>query len=152
NPTSCNTASDPGANDITRVTDVVAAGLNAPNPIRTFVLGVVDGSAGVLGASEVNLSKIASAGGTARYPGCDQANDCAYAVNTGNFQSDLQQALDAIALQAFSCTFDLPEVQGGKPDYNSVNITITTGMQTSTIARDTSHASGWDYLPGNQQI
>jgi hypothetical protein len=152
NPTSCETAADPGANNIQRVVDAAAAGFGAANPIRTFVLGVVDGDQGVLGASEANLSRIAAAGGTARFPGCDATSECAYAVNTGNFTGDLGQALDAIALQAFSCTFDLPAVEGGKPDYESLNLTLTTDAKTMTIPRDTSHASGWDYLPGNQQV
>jgi len=152
NPTSCDTTADPSANDIQRVADAAAAGLAAAAPVRTFVIGVIDGDGGVLGASEANMSLIAEAGGTPRYAGCEANADCAYPVNTASFAVDMKAALDAIALQAFSCTFDVPEVQGGDPDYDAVNITLTADNQTSTIAKDTTHENGWDYLPGHQSV
>ena len=120
NPTSCDTTADPGANDIQRVADAAAVGMAAATPVRTYVIGVIDGEGGTLGASEANMSLIAEAGGTARYAGCEANADCAYPVNVGNFSADLKAALDAIALQAFSCTFDVPEVTGGAPDYDAV--------------------------------
>jgi hypothetical protein len=152
NPTSCDTAADPSANDIQRVADAAAVGMAAATPVRTFVIGVIDGEGGTLGASEANMSLIASAGGTPRYAGCEANADCAYPVNVGNFSADLTAALDSIALQAFSCTFDLPEVTGGTPDYNAVNITVTIDNQTTTLQKDTSHANGWDYLPGKETV
>src|SRR5262249_38597850 len=151
-PTSCDTTADPGANDIQRVVDAAASGLSASSPVRTFVIGVIDGDGGVLGASEANMSLIAEAGGTPRYAGCEANADCAYPVNTASFEVDMKAALDAIALQAFSCTFDLPEVQGGNPDYDAVNITLTLDMMTTTVNKDTTHKNGWDYLPGHQGI
>ena len=152
NPTSCDTTADPGANDIQLVADAAAAGLAAATPVRTYVIGVIDGEGGTLGASEANMSLIAEAGGTARYAGCEANADCAYPVNVGNFSADLKAALDAIALQAFSCTFDLPEVTGGTPDYNAVNITVTIDNQTTTIPKDTKHKNGWDYLSGKETV
>lgn len=152
NPTSCDTAADPEANDFQRVIDAAAAGLGAANPVRTFVIGVVDGEGGTLGASEENMSLIAQAGGTSRYAGCEANADCAYPVNVGSFGADLQAALDAIALQAFSCTFTLPEVTGGQADLDAVNVTVTDNGVTKTIVKDTSHSNGWDYLPGNDSL
>lgn len=152
NPTSCDTAADPGANSIQRVVDAAASALAAPNPVRTFVIGVIDGDQGVLGASEANMSLIAEAGGTARYLGCEANDDCAYPVNVGNFEQDLKSALDAIALAAFDCTFEVPDVQGGKPDLDAVNITITANAQTTNVSKDVLHKDGWDYLPGHESV
>ena len=152
NPTSCDTPEDPGANDVQRVIDAAAAGLAAPNPVRTFVVGVVDGDNAANGASEANISRVAAAGGTARYEGCEAADDCAYPVNVDNFHDELAHALDDIARKAFGCSFELPEVEGGAPDYDAVNITLTAEGATTTVPRDTGHTDGWDYLPGNEQI
>ncbi|MEJ7732710.1 MAG: hypothetical protein WKG00_26355 [Polyangiaceae bacterium] len=46
----------------------------------------------------------------------------------------------------------MPEVQGGKADLDAVNVTVTDGNGTKTIAKDTSHFDGWDYLPGNESL
>lgn len=149
NPTSCDTPDDPTANDIQRVVDAAAAGYGAQNPIRTFVMGVIDGTAG---ANAANLSLVASAGGTGRYAGCEAAGDCAYPINVATFEQDFQAALDAIALEAFDCTFDVPEVDGGAPAYDQLNLTVTNGEGTQTILKDVGHEDGWDYLPNQKQI
>lgn len=146
-PTSCDTAADPNANDIQLAVDAAASGLSAA--VRTYVVGVIDGDAA---AHPGNVSAIAQAGGTARYPGCADADDCAYSVNVDNFEADLHDAFESIALEAISCSYDLPAVEGGTPDYDAVNITITQGGMTTTIPRDTLHESGWDYLSGAQQV
>lgn len=149
NPTSCETSSDAAANDIQRVIDAAAAGFGGAQPIRTFVMGVIDGTAG---ANAANLSLVAEAGGTARYPGCADAGDCAYSIDVGTFAADFEAALDAIALEAFDCTFEVPSVEGGAPDYDALNLTVTDENGVVTVPRDTSHTAGWDYLPGQQQI
>lgn len=149
NPTSCHTDADPDANDMQRVVDAAADGLAAASPVRTYVLGVIDGDAG---ANAANLSEVALAGGTARYAGCEASDDCAYSVNVQSFEQDMRDALDAIALEAFDCTFDLPEVTMGDPDYDAVNVTITSGGGTEVVSKDSSHQDGWDYISNNQQI
>ncbi len=146
-PTSCDTKADPGANDIQRAVDAAATG--EANGIRTYVMGVYDTANG---ADPTYLSKLAHAGGTDRYSGCDKKQDCAYPVTVKNFTKDLSAALQAIALEAMTCSFDVPSVMGGKPDYDKVNITITSGGSTITVPHDASHADGWDYLPNNKQV
>ena len=59
---------------------------------------------------------------------------------------------ESIALEAASCTFELPTPNGGQPDFGAVNITVTSGGDTEAISRDTTHTNGWDYLPGNDKF
>jgi hypothetical protein len=146
-PTSCDTAEDPNANDIQLAVDAAASGLSAA--VRTYVVGVIDGDSA---AHPGNVSAIAQAGGTARYAGCADVDDCAYSVNVDNFEADLQDALESIALEAISCSFELPEVEGGTPDYDAVNITVTVDGTTTTVPRDTLHENGWDYLASQDQV
>ncbi len=146
-PTSCDTTGDPTANDIQRV--VTAASTGAGN-VRTFVMGVIDGTKG---ARADYLSAIAKAGGTARAPGCDATNDCHYALNAATFAHDIRAAFDAIALQAFDCTFAFPTPKpGAVHDLSKVTVLVKTANGTITLARDTSHQSGWDYLSGQTQF
>jgi len=149
NPTSCDTPADPGANDIQRVVDAAAGGYASATPVRTFVMGVIDGTAG---ANAANLSLVASAGGTGRYAGCEAAGDCAYPINVATFEADFQAALDAIALEAFDCTFDVPAVEDGVPDYSALTLTLTDDAGTVGIPKDQLHENGWDYLPNQKQI
>jgi hypothetical protein len=151
-PTSCDTAADPGANDISRAISVAEAGAQAG--IRTYVVGIDADAASSDPTTDlaINLSAVAEAGGTSRYAGCEQANDCAYLVNSDNFQQALADALAEIALEATSCSIALPDVNGGMPDYDQVNVTITSGGQTTTILRDQTKTDGWDYLPGNTTV
>lgn len=151
-PTSCESTADATANDIQRALD--AAALGAAGGVRTYVVGIDGEAASSDPATDlaVNLSAVALAGGTSRYAGCEATNDCAYLVNTDNFEQALSEALADIALEATSCSIALPEVEGGLPDYDAVNITIESGGQNVTIPRDQSHGDGWDYLPGNQQV
>lgn len=145
-PTSCDSTSNPGANDIQLVIDAAAAG--EKQGVRTFVLGVIDGTKG---ARADYLSPIAEAGGTARAAGCSATDDCFYALDNTTFATDLKAALDQIELQAFDCSFALPQTQG-TPDLSKVNVQIQTTQGTQTIARDTSHANGWDFLPNQTHI
>jgi hypothetical protein len=151
-PTSCQTTADPSANDIQRALDAASAGAQAG--VRTYVLGIDAEAASSDPATDlaINLSAVASAGGTGRFVGCEATNECAYLVNSDNFEEALKISLEEIALDAISCAFDLPEVDGGTPKYDEVNITIESGGQSFTVPRDTAHGDGWDYLPGNQQV
>ena len=146
-PTSCDTPENPGANDIQLAVDAAASGLTAA--VRTYVVGVIDGDEA---AHPGNMSAIADAGGTARYAGCAEVEDCAYSVNVGNFEAEMQQALESIALDAISCSYDLPAVEGGAADYEQVNITVSAQGVTTVVPKDTTHADGWDYLAGQQQV
>jgi hypothetical protein len=151
-PTSCQTTSDPDANNIQRALDAASGGAQAG--VRTYVLGIDAEAASSDPATDlaINLSALASAGGTARSVGCEATNECAYIVNSDNFEMALATSLQEIALDAISCAFDVPEVNGGAPKYDEVNITVESGGQKFTVLRDTSHTDGWDYLPGNQQV
>ncbi len=146
-PTSCDSAADPTANDIQRAIDAAALGYGSA--VRTYVMGVIDG---VKASDAGALSAIAQAGGTARYPGCEATDDCAYRIDVATFTDDLASALESIALEAMSCTFELPKVEGGAPNFDAVNITVTADGVTFTVPRDASHGDGWDYLPGQTQV
>lgn len=150
-PTSCDTTSDPAANDIQRALDIAAAA--AGSGVRTYVVGIDGEAASSDPATDlaINLSQLASAGGTAPYAGCESANDCAYLVNVDNFEDALAAALESIALEAASCTFEVP-TPNGTPDYDAVNITVTNDDGTVAIPRDTSHSNGWDYFQGNDKV
>ncbi len=151
-PTSCDTTDDPTANDIQRALDLAAVG--ATSGVRTYVVGIDGEAASSDPATDlaINLSQLASAGGTAAFAGCEASNDCAYLVNVDNFEQALADALETIALDAASCVFELPMPDGGTPDYDAVNITVTNADGTDAIPRDTTHQNGWDYLPGNEQV
>jgi hypothetical protein len=147
-PTSCDTTQDPNANDIQRVIDAAGAGMKSS--VRTFVMGVIDGTKG---AKASYLSPIAKAGGTDRYPGCEATNDCFYALNANTFAADIKKAFDAIALQAFDCTFALPPPEMGTTrDLSKVNVQLVTKNGTMQLSKDQTHMSGWDYLPNMTQI
>ena len=92
------------------------------------------------------------AGGTARQPGCSDESSCAYSINVDNFANDLQDALVEVALEAMSCSFDMPTLRSGAPDFDAVNITITSKGNSHMVSKDLSHNSGWDYLAGNKQV
>ncbi len=151
-PTSCDSTADPTANDVARALD--AAALGSSSGIRTYVVGIDGEAASSDPATDlaINLSQLAAAAGTARFAGCEATNDCAYLVNVDNFEQALAEALTSIALEAASCTFDLPMPGGGLPDYDAVNITVTSEGQTHQISKDTSHSDGWDYTPSSTQV
>lgn len=145
-PTSCNATDD----KIDSVIAAATAGATGSKPVLTYVVGVVDGS---LAANAANLSKVAVAGGTARAPGCETTNSCFYAVDAKSFESDIAKAFKDIELKAFSCTFDLPALSTGTPDYDAVNVTLTkSDGSTTTVAHDASKAEGWEYLPGKTKV
>jgi hypothetical protein len=146
-PTSCDSTSDPGANDIQRVIDAATAG--SKQGVRTFVLGVIDGTKG---AKPDYLSPIAEAGGTQRTPTCSGTDDCFYALNNQTFAQDLKAALDQIELQAFDCSFEIPQTQGGTPDLTKLNVQIETSQGTNVVSRDTTHQNGWDFVSNQTHV
>ncbi len=147
-PTSCDSTSDPTANDVQRIIDAAAGG--AKDGIRTFVMGVIDGTKG---ARATTLSPVAKAGGTARKAGCETDNSCFYALNEKTYAQDIKAAFDDIALQAFDCIFDLPQVQGnGTADLSKINVQVDDGNGAQPVARDTTHADGWDFTPDQKHL
>ena len=142
NPTSCTTQGI--SNDIQNVIDVAEKGTQG-TLVRTFVIGVVDQARQA--AKAENLSPLAVAGGTKRAPGCEATNECFYPVNATNFTSDLKKSFDEISLQAFDCTFNLPQASANT-DPNKINVTV----DGKTVGRDAGHQNGWDYLPNGTQI
>jgi len=97
-PTSCHTEEDPEANDVSRALEAASRG--ATLGVRTYVVGIDGAAASTDPATDlaVNLSAVAQAGGTGRYTGCEANDDCAYVVNTDNFEQALSDALFEIAL------------------------------------------------------
>lgn len=146
NPTSCGGSGI--SNDIDHVADAAATGLQG-TLVRTFVIGLVDSSRQA--AKAENLSPIAVAGGTKRTADCEKDDSCFYKLTDANFAADLEKVFEEISLQAFDCTFNLPEQSSGA-DPALVNVQLSDGNGTRTIARDPSRANGWDYLPNGTQI
>jgi hypothetical protein len=144
-PTSCNATDD----KIDATIAAAKAGSALVHPVSTYVVGVIDGATG---ANAANLSKVALAGNTARAAGCEATNSCFYAVEAKTFESDIKKAFNDIEMKAFSCTFDVPTLSSGTPDYDLVNVTRTGGGVTTAVPRDLAHADGWDFLAGNTKV
>ncbi len=139
-PTSCEAAD----NAIDSVVGAAQAGATLAKPVYTYVVGVIDGS---LAANAANLSKVAVAGGTKRADGCEASASCFYAVDAKTFEADIAKAFKEIEMKAFSCTFDVPTLSSGTPDYDLVNVTLKKADGTSTtLPRDAKREEGWDFL------
>jgi hypothetical protein len=148
NPTSCTQSGI--TNDIQHVVEAAAAG-TADTLVRTFVIGVIDDARQA--AKAENLSPVAVAGGTARFAGCEATNECFYAVTAANFAADIHKVFEDISLQAFDCTFPVPEPPpGSSADPASVNVEVTGAGKPYVVPRDENHQNGWDYLPGGKQL
>ncbi len=149
NPTSCDKT---GISD--SIENVVAAakeGTENGELVRTFVIGVIDNARQA--AKAENLSPVAAAGGTGRSQGCEATNDCFYPVTAGSFATDIKKVLDDISLQAFDCTFSIPQPQSGaNPDPDSLNVEVKGKNGSYVIPRDAAKKDGWDYLPGGKQL
>jgi hypothetical protein len=148
NPTSCTNSGI--SNDIQHVVDAAEAGTSG-DLVRTFVIGLIDDARQA--AKAENLSPVAVAGGTARFAGCEATNECFYAVTAANFANDIKKVFEEISLQAFDCTFPVPEpAPGATPDPGSVNVEVSGSGSPYVVPRDPSKKDGWDYLPGGKQI
>jgi hypothetical protein len=122
--------------------EVLAASNGSPG-VSTFVIG----SPGSEPAASF-LSQLAVHGNTGK-TGCNvNAGDCHFQIGTGNFQQDLQSALDQIAGVISDCIFDLP--QGEDVDPNFINVKVETPNGDVEILKDPSHQDGWDYTDGTQ--
>lgn len=146
NPTSCDNSGI--SNDISNVTAAAAEGLTG-ELVRTYVIGLVDSTRQA--AKAENLSPIAVAGGTKRTPSCETDNTCFYPISDQNFAADLKKVFEEISLQAFDCTFTMPTASNGA-DPSLIDVQLTNGAGTKSVARDPSRANGWDYLPNGTQI
>lgn len=148
NPTSC---TDSGvSNDVSNVVAAAATGLQGTQQVRTFVIGLVDGARQA--AKAENLSPVAVAGGTARFAGCEATNECFHKLTDMSFATDLKKVFDEISLQAFDCTFNLPQATASTdPALVNVQLTDKNGS-TQTVSKDPSRQNGWDYLPNGTQI
>jgi Mg-chelatase subunit ChlD len=138
-PTACDTEESPEANAIDHSVEAVAAGAAAG--VKTYVVGVIDGETA---ADASHLTALALAGDTARYDGCADSNDCAYAVTVDSFNDDLRSALEAIALDATRCTFTRPAMQG------ELAVNLRHGEKLTTVPHDPEEIHGWNMLPGGE--
>lgn len=148
NPTSCGESGIDNS-----ISHVIAAAQEGTEGtlVRTFVIGVIDNA--VQAAKAENLSPVAVAGGTGRYAGCEATNDCFYPVTANNFAGDIKKVFEDISLQAFDCTFSIPEpAKGQTMDPDTVNVEVSTPNGGYVISRDPGRKDGWDYLPGQKQI
>lgn len=123
--------------------------------IRTFVVGVPGSERG-----STVLSRLAKAGGTARKD-CDPlAESCHFDISReDNLEAALQQALQSIAGQTFTCELELPRPSDmSAVDLSLVNVVFTpqTGPAL-VIPQDLSSpcdegANGWQFDPALQLI
>lgn len=145
-PTSCSTTDD----SIDAVVSVAKGGTELAKPVSTYVVGVIDGK---LAGNAANLSKVAVAGGTRREAGCEATNSCFYAVDAKTFEADITKAFKDIEMKAFSCTFDVPKLASGAPDFDKVNVSLKKADGTSvTVAHDPARADGWDFVEGSAKV
>jgi hypothetical protein len=145
-PTSC----DAVDNAIDAVVNVAKGGTTLAKPVSTYVVGVIDGK---LAANAQNLSKVAVAGGTKRADGCEATNSCFYAVDAKSFETDIAKAFRDIEMKAFSCTFDVPKLASGSPDFDKVNVSIKKADGSSVaVSHDATKADGWEFLEGKGKV
>lgn len=131
-PTSCVT------NDVSDVVEAAKLGMTGTKKVRTFVLGIIDGTTG---AQTESLNQIAAAGGT----------KSAYTVQASAFTTGLTSALDKIARDATDCTFDLPPAKADA-DLEKTNVTLDRIGGPQTLNRDPKHTQGWDFISNGTQI
>jgi hypothetical protein len=121
--------------------------------VNTFVIG----SPGSEDARE-SLSRMAEAGGTAP-PNCSHSgpNYCHFDMTqSGNFASDLRDALGTIAGLALSCAYDIPAPPSGQVlDPERVNVLFTpSGGSAELIAKSPAGScrDGWQYSEDGAQV
>jgi hypothetical protein len=105
--------------DIPSVESVATAGRMSPQGIRTFVIGVDDGT------NLSDLDGIAAAGGTGS----------AFIVNANaNAVQDFLAAMNQIRHSVLGCTYQIPvPSNGGTLDYQEVNVIYTPGNNGSPV-------------------
>jgi hypothetical protein len=145
-----------------------ALGIN----IRTFVIGVPGSE-----PARLDLSKLAYAGGTARFADCDRGQNgtatdagatepsadavCHFDMTLAvDFGAELSETLDAITRsKELSCEFDVPASTDGRPtDRDKVNVTFRAGTgDAESVLQDASlpcdeGAEGWQYSEDGSKI
>lgn len=134
--------------------------------IRTFVIAAPGSE-----DASLFLSRLAHAGGTDAFAGCnyrddDAAPDCHFDMTKStDFQKDLAKALDEITrTKALTCEFDVPRnPEGGGVDPSKVNVTLVTsndaGLERIPIGKhEGSDGScdgkedGWTYSEARDRI
>jgi hypothetical protein len=105
--------------DIPSVESVATMGRMSPQGIRTFVIGVDDGT------NLSDLDGIAAAGGTGS----------AFIVNANaNAVQDFLAAMNQIRHSVLGCTYQIPVPSNGQtPDYQEVNVIYTPGNNGSPV-------------------
>lgn len=125
--------------DIPSIANLAAVGKNGTPGVKTFVIGVF--SSDEASTAKPNLDAIAAAGGTTS----------AFLVNTsGNLTQDFQTALDKIRGNALPCEYAVPKPANGTPDYDKVNVELTSGGNKTLIGNKKSATGcdaggGWTY-------
>jgi hypothetical protein len=121
--------------------------------VNTFIIG----SPGSEGARE-SLSRMAEAGGTAK-AGCSHSgpNYCHFDMTeSGDFATDLRDALGTISGLTLSCAYDIPAPPSGQVlDPNRVNVLFTPrDGQAELIAKSPSGScsDGWQYSEDGSQV
>jgi hypothetical protein len=132
-PTEC----DP--QDIPDIAAIASTALAGDPPIRTFIIGIDDGS-----GNQGDLNNLAQAGGTDCGTGtcvddpicadgdcwCDGggANPaCMVSTTTGDVNQQFLDALNQIRGAALGCNYLIPTPASGTPDYGKVNVQYTPG-------------------------
>ncbi len=125
--------------DIPSIANLAAAGKSGTPSIKTFVIGVFSGDEAA--TAKPNLDSLAAAGGT----------NAAFIVNTSsNVTQDFQAALDKIRGNALPCEYAVPKPTSGTPDYDKVNVELTSGGNKTLIGNKKSSqtcdgSGGWYY-------
>lgn len=125
--------------DIPSIANLAAAGKNGTPAIKTFVIGVFSNDEA--GTAKPNLDAIAAAGGS----------NSAFIVNTSNnVTQDFQAALDKIRGNALPCDYAVPKPASGTPDYEKVNVQLSSGGNKLVVFNKDSAAAcdangGWYY-------
>jgi hypothetical protein len=127
--------------DATQIATTIAAPAVAGTPsIKTFVIGVFTDADKTTGTT--NLNALASGGGTGS----------AFIISTsGNVTTQFQAALDTIRGTALPCDYTVPTPESGTPDYDKVNVQLTSSSGSTVIPYKQTAAScdptagGWYY-------
>ncbi len=152
---------------------------DANKPVTTFIIGVPgsDSTGQNQGAyatapyhMRLALSAYAYAGATNEVPagcdgvfsktGADPTTPCHFDMTTGTFNAQaLAGVVDKIRGQALSCTFAVPQPDGGTVDTSKLNVNITVNGQSRDVlnlppnSTKTCPADGcWQYTNNNTQI
>lgn len=118
----------------------------------TFVIGVPGSQ-----SFRSILSRMASAGGTARSATCSETGDepCHFDLTDPglDFATALTEALAAITEAVLSCEYDIPPNPDGHFDPGQVNVRFTDGSGAEVVVpRDRTRADGWDYSDDGGRI